>query len=428
MLRPIFCLKDDPPMLVSDFIETTSASWRTDKLEEFFLPMDYECIKAIPLSTRRLDDCWAWHYEKTGVMSVRRFVASFPVWTLADKEITEHLCMNEDPNPKQWLFAMMESLSRDDFARVAVTLWAIWFARRKIIHEEEFQSPLSMHMFIESYLRDLAISSKAGKKKVSTSTISQAPKWIPPSLGYAKLNVDAAMSKTSRGGAVGVICRSDNGDFMGASTLTVSGINDPATMEAIACREAMALAKDLQLHRVTVASDCLSVINAINSEGFKGSYIMILDEQQGRPVGRMPPPPFVGHPDLPDLGTVDGMFSPPPSQSDPIITTPRASAPPPLILVRLDLAQGSRNAIDIEMHITNPAKATGKEKMEQKVEEAAKKSKARTCEGEVKGQWWPCAAKRKSRRSWRRKASLNPQLGEWFRVRHAPCPQPGNGC
>jgi ribonuclease HI len=200
------------------------------------------------------------------------------VWALADEAITEHLCMNEDPNPKQWLFAMMESLSRDDFARVAVTLWAIWFARRKIIHEEEFQSPLSTHMFIQSYLRDLSISSKEGQKKVSTGSISHAPKWIPPLTGYAKINVDAAMSKTSRGGAGGVVCRSANGDFLGASTLTVSGIIDPTTMEVVACREAMALAKDLQLQRVTVASDCLSVINAINSEGFKGSYSMILDE------------------------------------------------------------------------------------------------------------------------------------------------------
>jgi hypothetical protein len=112
---------------------------------------------------------------------------------LADEEIMEHLCMNEDHNDKQWLFAMMESLSPDDFARVAVTLWAIWFARRKIIHEEEFQSPLSTHMFIESYLRYLAISAKA-----SAGSISDAPKWIPPSAGCAKLNIDAAMSKTSR--------------------------------------------------------------------------------------------------------------------------------------------------------------------------------------------------------------------------------------
>jgi hypothetical protein len=63
------------------------------------------------------------------------------VWALADEGIVEHLCRNEDPSAKQWLFAMMESLSKVDFARVAVTIWAIWYARRKIIHDEEFQSP-----------------------------------------------------------------------------------------------------------------------------------------------------------------------------------------------------------------------------------------------------------------------------------------------
>jgi ribonuclease HI len=49
-------------------------------------------------------------------------------------------------------------------------------------------------------------------------------------------------------------------------------------MEAIACREALALAKDLRLPRITVASDCLTVINALKTEGFKGGYSMVLDE------------------------------------------------------------------------------------------------------------------------------------------------------
>jgi hypothetical protein len=40
----------------------------------------------------------------------------------------------------------------------------------------------------------------------------------------------------------------------------------------------MALVKDLQLLRVTVASDCLTVINALKTKGFKESYSMILDE------------------------------------------------------------------------------------------------------------------------------------------------------
>jgi hypothetical protein len=40
---------------------------------------------------------------------------------------------------------MMESLSKEEFARVAITLWAIWYARWKVIFEGEFESPLSTH-------------------------------------------------------------------------------------------------------------------------------------------------------------------------------------------------------------------------------------------------------------------------------------------
>jgi ribonuclease HI len=198
------------------------------------------------------------------------------VWALADEEIAEHASLLDIPSSKQWQFALMETLSRDNFARVAVTLWAIWYARRKMIHEEQFQSPLSTHLFIESYLQDLSIvgsSTVQGQK----TTKAKHPRWIPPARGCAKLNVDAAMAKSRPGGAVGVVCRDESGSFLGASTLTVQGISDPAIMEAIACREALALAQDLHLRRVTVASDCLVVVNDI-SRHCAGSYSVVLSE------------------------------------------------------------------------------------------------------------------------------------------------------
>jgi hypothetical protein len=58
-------------MLVSDFIDTTTVSWNTELLHKYFLPMDIEIIKAIPLSTRRMSGRWAWHYEKNGLLIVR---------------------------------------------------------------------------------------------------------------------------------------------------------------------------------------------------------------------------------------------------------------------------------------------------------------------------------------------------------------------
>jgi hypothetical protein len=55
----------------------------------------------------------------------------------------------------------------------------------------------------------------------------------------------------------------------------------------------------------------------------------------------------------------------------------------------LDPAKGSDKPI--EEASSNPGDLAGKKQMEKKVEEAAaKKSKARSREGEVKGQWWPC--------------------------------------
>ena len=58
-LRPVACLKEDPPIKVSDFIDETAACWNLPKLQEFFQPMDIELIRSIPVCTRRLDDFWS---------------------------------------------------------------------------------------------------------------------------------------------------------------------------------------------------------------------------------------------------------------------------------------------------------------------------------------------------------------------------------
>ncbi|XP_071683223.1 uncharacterized protein [Lolium perenne] len=364
MLRPLARLEavGDPPERVSSFIDATNATWNTELLHTWFLPMDVEVIKTIPLSTRRLEDRWAWHYDKKGVLTVRSMYhllvntkkrredwldgrsansdtrrdsmawrrlwsANVPpkirvflwrlahqsiptadvrcrrnmatssacclcgaadswrhslidcaarcVWALADEGVVEHLSKTDTPVARLWLAEMTETLSQDDFTRVAITMWAIWYAKRKIIYEEVYQSPLSTHLFIEGFLRDLAIQKPSEGRRGAPKPVH--PRWIPPAPGCVKLNVDAAMRKSSPGGAVAVICRGEAGDFMGASTLTLEGITDPATMEAIACREAMALAHDLMADRVTVASDCLTVVNAIHSN-FAGSFSVVIDE------------------------------------------------------------------------------------------------------------------------------------------------------
>jgi hypothetical protein len=68
---------------------------------------------------------------------------------------------------------------------------------------------------------------------------------------------------------------------MGASALVFNGITDPAILEALACREALALADDLILNRFQVASDCKQVITDAK-EGSLGKYGAVISEINAR--------------------------------------------------------------------------------------------------------------------------------------------------
>ncbi|PNT63269.1 hypothetical protein BRADI_4g13587v3 [Brachypodium distachyon] len=70
LLRPVGRKSANPPKLVSDLINADRC-WDVAKLNEHFFPMDVDVIMNIPLGTTTRSDFWAWHFEKTGVFSVR---------------------------------------------------------------------------------------------------------------------------------------------------------------------------------------------------------------------------------------------------------------------------------------------------------------------------------------------------------------------
>ena len=158
---------------------------------------------------------------------------------------------------------------------MVVTLWAIWRVKRKAIYENSFQSPLSTHSFVERYLNDLALSEDAlvETKWVATSS----PRWIPSPHGVAKINVDAALSKSSNLAATAAVARDEAGVFLGALAVVTQGITDPVTMEVLAFREGLALANDLALHRVRMASDCADAMRSI-AQDMRGAYSQIIQE------------------------------------------------------------------------------------------------------------------------------------------------------
>jgi hypothetical protein len=80
---------------------------------------------------------------------------AYSVWALKEDDIMLPLFTDETEDPKLWLFTLSRTLSQQKFVEVLVTLWAIWWARRKLIHENEQQSPLSTDLFIQRFLQEL---------------------------------------------------------------------------------------------------------------------------------------------------------------------------------------------------------------------------------------------------------------------------------
>ena len=69
-LRPVCQISNTAPERVSALICSSTRTWDTEKLEAYFLPMDIEAIKQIPLSFMQQRDFCAWHYDRLGVFSV----------------------------------------------------------------------------------------------------------------------------------------------------------------------------------------------------------------------------------------------------------------------------------------------------------------------------------------------------------------------
>jgi hypothetical protein len=92
-----------------------------------------------------------------------------------------------------------------------------------------------------------------------------------------KFNVNAAVNRRENRGVVAAICRRNDGIFLGAASLACPGISDPASLESIACREALALATDLHIAKGVIFSDSLEVINSLKNKNLT-RYASVLTE------------------------------------------------------------------------------------------------------------------------------------------------------
>lgn len=104
---------------------------------------------------------------------------------------------------------MMEVLSHDELTRMIETLWGIWYARRKLIHEGINQSPLTTHMFVNNFISELEQlkSPSDTHEMLAPRRAQERGPWLSPPAGYVKINADVGVSIDRNLGTAAAICR-----------------------------------------------------------------------------------------------------------------------------------------------------------------------------------------------------------------------------
>jgi hypothetical protein len=137
------------------------------------------------------------------------------VWALEREEVTKHLCRIQETDARGWLAVTFVLVKHEELTKIVVTLWAIWYARRKAIHDSIFHSLLSTHLFVEKFISELEmVKGPTQQRPVGARTLTNLG-WIHPPAGMMKINVDAAISKNMRKSTAAAVARDEAGNFWG---------------------------------------------------------------------------------------------------------------------------------------------------------------------------------------------------------------------
>jgi len=109
--------------------------------------------------------------------------------------------------------------------------------------------------------------------------------WIPPASGELKINVDGAFNPTSEEASIGVIIRDQMGNPKLTAWRLLSHCRNAEEAEAQTCLEGVCLASRWPNKNVWMESDCVTIVDKVNSGSLDRSSIsgLISDIKQEGP-------------------------------------------------------------------------------------------------------------------------------------------------
>ena len=84
-------------------------------------------------------------------------------------------------------------------------------------------------------------------------------RWKPPEAGWVKFNTDGPVDSDNRRGGVGIVARDHMGEVVCGRCSRYDGVMDLESVELLACRDAMLLAREKNIQQVVIETDCQNI-------------------------------------------------------------------------------------------------------------------------------------------------------------------------
>ena len=147
---------------------------------------------------------------------------------------------------------------------ILMIAWSIWRNRNEVRHGGKNMTAAEIYGRAAKVLHEYTMAQEIPHQLHITQPAQH--RWIPPPLGWYKVNVDGAIFSKHKWSGIGVIARDDKGLVVAAMSKKLELPLQPLEIEAKALEQAAIFAKDICLQKVIFESDNMVVCSAVRGE------------------------------------------------------------------------------------------------------------------------------------------------------------------
>ncbi|KAE8783266.1 non-ltr retroelement reverse transcriptase [Hordeum vulgare] len=187
------------------------------------------------------------------------------VWSTVKEFQPIHLHRRSFTSTRAWTLDFLDKCSDVEGTVLIVVFWHIWDARNKFREGEGMLHPNALATKIRAYIDMIMVHLYKPSTSHSRESTASSLRWIPPPEGTLMINVDATLFETTKRMGVGIVVRDHTGSFIAACSESYANVMIPEMAEALAVRRAVSFALEEGYSKVNFGSDCLAVVQRINS-------------------------------------------------------------------------------------------------------------------------------------------------------------------